>query len=94
MRSDGRLGLLLSQVALCLVLIASAVDVLRTHANLEETIARQKENNELIGKVDAQLDALARGTQALAQQGNANAAAITATLASNGVHINARPATR
>lgn len=94
MRPDDKFGLLLSQAALCLVLIASAVDVLRVHADLGQTLARQGENTELIGKIDAQLDALARGTQALAQAGNANAAAITATLAGSGVHINARPSHR
>lgn len=89
MRQDGRLGILLSQAALCLVLIASTVDVIRVHGELTDTLARQGQNNELIGKIDAQLDALARGTRTLAQQGDANATAITATLASSGVHINA-----
>ena len=94
MREDGRFGILLSQAALCLVLIASAADVVRTHGDLSDTLARQDKNNALIGKIDAQLDALARGTAALAQGGDANAAAITATLAASGVHINAGPARR
>ena len=94
MRQDGRLGILLSQAALCLVLIASAVDILRVHGDLADTLLRQQKNNELIGKIDAQLDALARGTQRLAQGGDANAAAITATLAASGIHINAGSAGR
>ncbi|WP_174291875.1 hypothetical protein [Sphingomonas bacterium] len=94
MRQDGRFGILLSQAALCLVLIASAVDQLRVHGDLADSVARQQKNNELIGKIDNQLDALARGTQALAQSGDANAAAVTATLAASGVHINAGSARR
>lgn len=88
------LGLLLTQLALCLVLIASAVDAVRAHGELTQTIARQQANAPLIGRVDAQLDALARGTQQLAQQGNPHAAQIVATLAQNGVRINARGAGR
>lgn len=89
MRSDPRLGILLSQLALCIVLIASVVDAIRAHSQLSTALAQQRPNEELIAKIDSQLDALARGTQRLAQQGNPNASKIVATLEQSGVHINA-----
>ena len=94
MRSNGRLGILLTQGALALVLIASAIDVVRAHGELSTALVRQKPNDELIGRIDAQLDALARGTQALATQGNANAQKIVAALAQSGVRINAKQGAR
>lgn len=90
MRLNGTFGLLLSQAALCIVLVASGIDVIRAHGDLSRTIAQQRENDVLAGKIDSQLDSLARGTQELADGGNAHAAAIVATLAQNGVRINAR----
>ena len=83
------LGVTLSQAALCIVLIASTVDAFRAQARLSATLTEQGRNDDLIGRIDHQLDALARGTQALAQQGNANAARVVAELARTGVHINA-----
>ena len=84
-----RPGLVLTQIAFCIVLVASLVDVANAHAQLDATLKQQQTNDELVAKIDGQLDALARGTQQLAQQGNANAAKIVTALAQGGVHINA-----
>ena len=91
MRSNDGLGLILTQAALCLILIATGVDLFRAHGELTQALAHQQQNDALIARIDGQLDALARGTQTLAQGGNAHAAQIIATLAQNGVRINARP---
>ncbi len=84
-----RPGLVLTQVAFCIVLVASLVDAISAHAQLSATLQQQHASDELVGRIDAQLDALARGTQQLAQQGNANATKIVDALAQSGVHINA-----
>ncbi|WP_375391557.1 hypothetical protein [uncultured Sphingomonas sp.] len=91
MRSNGGLGLMLTQAALCLVLIATGVDLVRAHGELTQALERQRQNDALITRIDGQLDSLARGTQQLADGGNAHAAQIIAALAQNGVHINTRP---
>ena len=88
MQSQARLGILLSQLALCIVLVGSAFDALRVHGELSQALVRQKQNDEVIAKIETQLDALARGTQQLAQRGNAHAAAVVAALEQNGIRIN------
>lgn len=88
MRARLRLGLVGSQLALCLVLGASVFDAFGAHEQLAATLTQQHRNDALIAKIDSQLDSLARGTQQLAQQGNPNAARIVASLSQSGIHIN------
>ncbi|WP_375396579.1 hypothetical protein [uncultured Sphingomonas sp.] len=79
--------MLLGLVALCILLGANLTQVFATHSSLEQVIQRQKEGEPTIAKVDAQLDALASGTQRLAAGGNANAAKIITALAENGIQV-------
>ena len=53
MRSNNTLGILLTQAALCLVLIASAADLFRAHGELSQTLARQRQSDALIARIDA-----------------------------------------
>lgn len=83
------LGVLLGLVALCILLGANLAQVVATHSSLQQVLVHQKENEPTIAKIDAQLDALASGTQRLAAGGNANAAKIIAALAENGIQVKA-----
>lgn len=83
------LGVLLGLVALCILLGANLTQVVATHSALQQVLQRQKDNEPTIAKIDAQLDALASGTQRLAAGGNANAAKIITTLAESGIQVKA-----
>ena len=84
-------GVITTAAALSLVLISNLVDIGRFHASMED-MRKQQDVALVTGKrVEAQLDALATGTQTLAGQGNANAQAVLLVLQQNGVQI--RPKT-
>ena len=85
---DRRLALLLTQLAFAVLLVNEIVQLVTANGKLSEVISRQAVNDATIKRIDQQLDALARGTQRLAQNGNLQAAAIVAQLGQNGVHIN------
>jgi hypothetical protein len=80
-------GFVMLGLAVIAVLAGGLADVQRSgDAIATETFAVDK--GLLDGKrAEAQLLALARGTQGLADQGNANAIAIVAVLAENGINI-------
>lgn len=81
-------ALVILAAALCLVLGSSVVDVLRANSTLANVDKQQTMAVTQSHRAEDQLNALARGTQELADSGNANAQAIVATLQNNGVHIN------
>jgi hypothetical protein len=83
-----RLGPFLTALALCIVLGANLSQARQAHASLGTVVANQKTAISGSARAETQLDALAKGTQLLARQGNANAAKIVAILQSNGVQIN------
>lgn len=78
--------------AVVLVLASNLVDIGRIHDALLKTQEQQKANLEVSARAEAQLDALAKGTKALADSGNPNARAILAVLRQNGVQVNTGPA--
>lgn len=88
---DRRLALLITQLAIALLLVNEIVQLSGANAKLNEAIDRQKPNEEMIRRIDTQLDALARGTARLAQGGNPQAQKIVDQLAQNGVRITDRP---
>lgn len=77
-------------VSLCLVLASFLIDAQRANSALSKIDKAQTEAVAGTRKAEAQLNSLARGVQALANGGNANAAAIVALLQRNGVRINAK----
>jgi hypothetical protein len=81
------IGFVMLGVAVLAVLGAGVADVQRGAAAIDaERLAVEK--GIIDGKrAEAQLLALARGMQGLADQGNANAIAIVAVLAENGINI-------
>ena len=74
--------------ALCLVLGSSLIDLGRANTALIKLNKDQAAAAIVAHKGEAQLNALARGVQQLADSGNANAAAIVAVLQRNGIRIN------
>lgn len=87
-QSTVSIGLLCTAAAVVLVLGSNLVDVGRFHDALSATKARQQSSIESVVRAEAQLDALAKGTKALADSGNPNAQAILGVLRQNGVQIN------
>ncbi len=88
---DRRFGLLLTQLALAMLLVNELVQLWQANGKLSQTIQQQASTDDTVKRINAQLDGLARGTQQLAQNGNANAQKIVDQLAANGVRINAKP---
>lgn len=86
------LGILCTAAAVVLVLASNLVDISRFHEALTKAQAQQQINLQTVTRAEAQLDALAKGTQALAAAGNPNAQAILGVLRQNGVQVNAAPA--
>ncbi len=76
----GLLTLLADQVAGIARLSASRTELSTARAAQDQPLEQAR-------RIEAQLDALATGTAQLAAQGNANAAAIVATLKAQGVNI-------
>ena len=74
--------------ALALVLASNVFDQRRAHEEMEKAVASQAKTLEGSAKIEAQLDALAKGVQGLAAAGNPNARGIIDVLAKNGVNIN------
>ncbi|WP_186728737.1 hypothetical protein [Sphingomonas panacisoli] len=70
--------------------MSELVQLWAANGKLSQAISQQAGNDETIKRINAQLDSLARGTQRLAQGGNANAQKIVDQLAANGVQINAK----
>jgi hypothetical protein len=74
--------------ALVIVLASNVFDQRRAHVEMTKAVEAQAKSLEGGAKVEAQLDALAKGVQGLAAGGNPNARAIVDVLAKNGVNIN------
>lgn len=83
------IGVLCTAAAVVLVLGSNLVDIGRFHDALTGTNAKQTSSIEAAARAESQLDALAKGTRALADGGNPNAQAILGVLRQNGVQINA-----
>lgn len=83
------IGVICTAAALVLLLVSSLVDIGRFHTSLTAAKAQQAVAIETSSRAEKQLDALAKGTQALADGGNANARAILGVLRANGVQVNA-----
>ena len=89
-KSDrGNIGVICTAAALVLLLASSLVDIGRFHTALTAAKTEQTAAVATSARAEAQLDALAKGTQALADGGNANARAILGVLGANGIQINA-----
>ena len=78
--------------AVVLVLGSNLVDISRFHDALLKTRGQQQVNLEVTARAEAQLDALAKGTKALADAGNPNARAILGVLKQNGIQVSAEAA--
>lgn len=86
--NDGAsIAAILIAIALILVLGSNLRDLWTAQAALEKSIAQQEMALRNNGKVEAQLDKLASGTQSLAEQGNPNAQRIIGLLDQNGIKI-------
>jgi len=85
----GNIGVICTAAALVLLLTSSLVDIGRFHTALTAAKTEQTAAVATSARAEAQLDALAKGTQALADGGNANARAILGVLRANGIQINA-----
>ncbi len=84
---SGTWGAIAIAAALTLVLASSLVDVGRSNAALSKLDKQQAAAFAGARRAEGQLTALAKGVQQLADGGNANAAAIVATLQRNGLRI-------
>ena len=80
-------GLVMLAAGLVLLLVSNLVDIVRVHAALTGSQAQIDAAVAASGKAESQLNALAAGTASLARGGNANAAAVIATMRRNGVNI-------
>ena len=89
MPSVPNLGIICTAAAAVLVFGSNLVDISRFHDALSKTQAQQQIDLQTVGRAEKQLDALAKGTKALADAGNPNARAILGVLRQNGVQINA-----
>jgi hypothetical protein len=85
-------------VPVCLVVVAFALwtgfqttQLLREHGTLQAIRASQETAVQEAAKLRTQLDAIARGTQELANQGNQNAKTIVAELQKRGITITVPP---
>ncbi|MBY0519168.1 MAG: hypothetical protein K2P79_01945 [Sphingomonas sp.] len=86
--NDGAsIAAILIAIALILVLGSNLRDLWTAQTALEKSIAQQEMALRNNGKVEAQLDKLASGTQSLAEQGNPNAQRIIGVLDQNGIKI-------
>lgn len=83
------LGILCTAAAVVLVLGSNLVDISRFHTALTKAQVQQQISLEAATRAETQLDALAKGTQALAEAGNPNARAILGVLRQNGIQVNA-----
>lgn len=86
------IGFLCTATAVVLLLGSNLVDIGRFHDALTKAQTQQEANLATVTRAEAQLDSLAKGTQALAEAGNPNAQAILGVLRQNGVQINAAAA--
>ena len=84
-----RLGMPMTAAAVLLILASNFVQLRHGHAELDANLASQSASLASGTRVERQLDALAKGTRALAQAGNPNAQRIVAILRDRGVSINA-----
>lgn len=91
--SSASIGVLCTAAAVVLVLGSNLVDIGRFHDAMTKTQVQQQVNLESASRAENQLDALAKGTKALADGGNPNAQAILGVLRQNGVQINAAVST-
>lgn len=82
------LPLLLVIMALVIWFSFQTVQLYKERQNLKTAHANQEKIIADAGKMRAQLDAIAAGTQRLADQGNANAQTIVQQLAKSGISIN------
>ncbi len=87
---SGKAGLAatLTAAALAIVLASNLFDQRRGALEMTAVLAGQSKALEGNAKIEAQLDALAKGINSLAKSGNANAQRIISTLKQNGVSIN------
>lgn len=83
------IGILGTAAAVVLLLGSNLVDIGRFHEALTKAQVQQQINLETATRAETQLDALAKGTQALANAGNPNASAILGVLRQNGIQVNA-----
>ena len=81
------IGVTCTAAAVVLVLVSNLLDIGRFHTSLLATQAQQTAGLATTGRAEAQLEALAKGTQALADAGNPNATSVLAVLRQNGVQI-------
>lgn len=89
MTMSAQLGNLLTAAALCVVLGSNVAQLQQARGSLQTAVANQRTALANAVKIEIQLDALARGTQALAARGNTDAAKIVNILKANGVSIKA-----
>lgn len=80
-------GLVMLAAGVLIVLASNLVDIVRAHGALDTSRTQIGAAIAAGNKTEAQLNALAAGTAALARAGNANAAAVIATMQRNGVNI-------
>ena len=85
------IGILCTAAAVVIILASNLVDIGRFHEALGKTQTQQQINLQTAGRAEKQLDALAKGTKALADAGNPNAQAVLGVLRQNGVEVNAAP---
>lgn len=83
------IGVLCTAAAVVLLLGSNLVDISRFYTALSDAQVQQQINLETATRAETQLDALAKGTQALADAGNPNARAILGVLRQNGIRVNA-----
>lgn len=86
----GRLGAPLTAAALIVLLGGTLADIYRARDAMTAARANQEQPLALSGRVEKQLDALAKGTKRLADGGNTNAGQIIEVLQRNGVNISDR----
>ena len=89
--ASGVVASLCLAAAFCLTLASSLTDQQRSIANLQKIQKEQIATTTAAHKAEDQLNTLAKGTQALANNGNANAAAVVAVLQRNGIKIKSNP---
>ncbi len=87
-------GTSLTAAALAILLIANLVGLVRARGEMAQARDRQEAMLTQGGKIETQLESLARDTRALADSGNANARKVVEVLGQNGININAPGATR
>lgn len=85
-------------VPVCLLVVAFVLwtgfqtsQLMRERGTLKAIVASQEAPVQEAAKLRTQLDAIARGTQELANQGNANAKTIVTELQKRGITINVAP---